>query len=185
MLFEMPSIKEVEVPDKGAGYIVDSNIMVSPQNKIHEVLELVLQYDTITWYSNGEWNMFDMLRGLLEMSGKADVFISSYGFSDHAARAIADLKATGLIKTLSCILDNRIDTRSASALNIIRNCSDQYKLCNTHAKVTIVKSKIFQAVVVGSANYTENKRYEAGTIFKNENIINFHLNWILNELKTK
>lgn len=182
MLFSLPQKPVEQEKLKGGGLVVAASVRLPEDNEIHKVLADVEAFDTVTWFTNGEWSMVELLTGLLLIAGPSDVYISSYGFSDNAARLIADMKSKGIIQKLFCLLDSRINTRSASALNIIRNCSDVHRLVETHAKVTILKSETVEIAVVCSANYTENRRYEAGVIFKQPAVVNYHLNWMVKEI---
>ncbi len=59
-------------------------------------------------------------------------------------------------------------------------------MVNTHAEVTVIENDQFIFCVVGSANYTTNKRYEAGVIIADDVVSLFHKKWICDELrKTK
>lgn len=132
--------------------------------------------------SEGQWSMHNLLRSILKITGEADVYISSYAFSELPARVIARVKETGLIRKLNCIIDNRIDVRSAGALQLMTNTCDKLKLCATHAKVTVVKNEEYSFSVICSANYTTNKRYEAGIIVENERVADGNIQWIMNEI---
>ena len=51
-------------------------------------------------------------------------------------------------------------------------------LVKTHAKVTVVLNETWKLAVIGSANYTENERYESGVITLNNDVVDMQLNWI-------
>ena len=185
MLFEVKKYKpEGQPPAPGPALVDEINGIVIPFDslKLNEVIKLVDHGRSVHWVSDGDWSMHQLLQKLLEKTGPADVWISSYAFSEKPARVICDLKANRIIRELQCIIDSRVDVRSASALTMVRNASDKIKLCDTHAKVTVIKNDEWFLAVVGSANYTTNKRYEAGFISANAGIALFHQNWIENEL---
>lgn len=186
MLFDLP--KSEDIPqEKASGAIPKQlNQRLAAGNKIHDVLAIVEKGCCVHWLSDGEWSMHDLLLGLLQISGPADVFLSSYAFSEYPARLIADLKDRKIIRSLYCLIDSRIDKRSASALALVRNCADHLKMVNTHAKVTVIENREFVFCIIGSANYTTNKRYEAGMIIADAGVSLFHKKWITDELrKTK
>lgn len=184
MLFKVQKTQVNEQPaTAGKGTVDPSDQLATPSPKLSEVLALIDHGRTIHWVSEGDWSMHQLLEALLERTGPAEVWISSYAFSELPARTIANLRALGTISRLHCIIDSRIDVRSASALTILRNTSTRLKLCHTHAKVTILKNKEWLIAVSGSANYTVNKRYEAGMITTDPTVSSFHLKWISNELQ--
>jgi hypothetical protein len=181
MLFKLPSkMEDSEGQDPGISKMLDQKINSSL--KIESVLEQVQENCCVHWVTAGDWNVHDLLIGLLMYSGPANVYISSYAFSEYPARIISELKDQKMILNLFCLIDSRIDKRSASALTLVRNCATKCKLINTHAKVTIIENKKTQLIIIGSANYTSNKRYETGVIIQDPAVVNFHKKWMLNEI---
>ncbi len=184
MLFEVSKYKKQDPPAAGDAGIVDDNDQLAPTSpRLMEVINLVDHGRTIHWMSEGDWSMHQLLQSLLQKTGPADVWISSFAFSELPARVICDLKDTGVIKQLKCIIDSRVDTRSASALAMLKNACNELKLCATHSKVTVLKNEEWFVAVVGSANYTSNKRIETGIITAIPVIASFHQKWIDNELR--
>jgi hypothetical protein len=147
-------------------------------SKLGDLIEKIEPGKTVHWVSAGDWSMHEMLVAFIAKTGPADVIISSYAFSETPTRVLASLIDDGLIKSLTCIIDSRVDTRSASALAMLRNCADDMLLTATHAKVTIVEGDYLSYAIVGSANYTVNKRFEAGIITDCKEAISFHKKWI-------
>jgi len=183
MLFEVKKLKEQEHDSTaGAGIVDASDHVAAATLKLQPVIDLVDHGKTVHWVTEGDWSMHQLLEKLLEKTGPADVWISSYAFSELPARKLADMKLAGMIERLICVIDSRVDVRSASALTIMKNTSSNIKLCHTHSKVTVIKNDTWFLVVVGSANYTTNKRYETGLISTDASVAKFHLKWIANEL---
>ncbi len=184
MLFKVEKIIESVTVMDDPNSVVDGALhAITSTMKLREVTEKVDHGKTVHWVSRGDWSMHQLLYKLLEKTGPADVYISSYAFSEKPARALADMKHNGIIQKLFCVIDSRIDVRSASALAMIKNMADYHKLTTTHAKVTLIKNKNWLLTVVGSANYTTNKRYETGFICSDAEVFNLHQTWILDELR--
>lgn len=137
----------------------------------------------VQFVSNGEWNMHELLIALMELTGKAKVYISSYAMNETAVRTLSLLKENGLIKNLYCIVDNRSDVRSAGSLQVLRSISDFLCLAPCHAKVTVIDGEHEQITIIGSANYTENNRYEVGIVCKGEASVEFHKQWMIKAFK--
>jgi hypothetical protein len=156
---------------------------VSDSLELKSVLNLITMDATVYWVSDGNWSMHQLLLGILTMTGPAHVAISSYAMSETPARVLSQLKDLGNIITLRCVLDNRVDVRSAGSLQLIKTISDDFSLVDTHAKVTLVKNDEWQISVVGSANYTENKRYEAGIVTTAANAYQMNDRWITKALR--
>jgi len=177
MLFEVHKIKEDLPPVKGESCIADDS-EIGVAIELSDVVNAVDHGKCIHWLSDRSWSMHQMLQALLAKIGPADMWVSSYAFSELPARIVSDLKATGVIRTLYCVIDSRVDVRAASALAMLRNSCDKLKLTHTHAKVTILQNAEWYLVVVGSANYTTNKRYETGIISTHAESCSFHKKWI-------
>lgn len=184
MLFEMPKKNDTAKTNPGKSAEIHASHHFPVSSKLEDMLQLLKDGRCIHWLSEGDWNMHDMLAGLLNFTGPADVYISSYAFTEFPARLIADLNANQIIKKLYCIIDKRIDVRSASALNILRTVATRLELVNTHAKVTVIENKKHMIAVVGSANYTTNRRYESGVIIADREAAGFHKKWIEDALSS-
>ena len=152
--------------------------LMSEDMKLDSVLKLVQPDATVFWVSNGDWSMHEMLLALLDITGPAAVYISSYAMSETPARILAQLKNSGAIIKLYSVLDNRIDVRTAGSFQLMKNISDELVLVDTHAKVTVIHNDAWKIAVVGSANYTENKRYEAGIITTFAAAVDLQLTWL-------
>ena len=155
---------------------------VCKTRKLNEVKKTLPDNDFIHWVSNGDWSMHELLLLCLSITGPANVYISSYAFSEKPARIIADLKNKGHIQELHCLIDSRIDVRSAGAFQLVQGCATTCKLVNTHAKVTVIENETHQIAIVCSANYTTNERYEAGYISKLPELAAFNKEWITDEI---
>jgi hypothetical protein len=181
-IFTKPTYQKETEADAEADlmhYLVHIGGMAYPVNrKLQAVLQKVEPEKLVHWVSGGAWNMIDLFMGVLAMAGKSDVYISSYSFSEKPARIIADLVHDGAITNLYCLIDSRVDTRSASALTLIQNCAAKCVLLDTHAKVTLITNGKQYYTIVGSANYTTNRRWETGFVCMDPETFLFHQNWM-------
>jgi hypothetical protein len=168
----------------GGGFITgDLANNMNTTSELKEVISLVKPEANILWVSNGKWSAHHMLLALLNITGPSDLHISTYALSETPARHFIQLKETGIIRSLKMVLDNRVDTRTASTLQIIKSIADDYCLIASHAKVTVIENDQWNIAVVGSANYTENERYEAGLISCTEQATEYQKRWIKKALK--
>lgn len=151
--------------------------------ELKEVIKLIKPEANVLWVSDGKWSAHQLLMALLNITGTADVYISSYAMSETPARHLVKLRETGIIRSLFCVLDNRVDTRTAGTLQIVKSICNDYALVDTHAKVTLLQNSLWNIAVIGSANYTENNRYEAGIISCTEAAVYLQLKWIIKALK--
>lgn len=162
-----------------SGLLVGDARTLMPQSlALADVVKLVQPKAVVLWVSASEWCMHDMLVALLSITGPAEVMISSYAMSENPTRIISKLKDSGMITKLSMLLDNRVDVRSAGSYQLCQAICDKIKLIKTHAKVTVITNKEWQLAVIGSANYTDNTRYESGVIVINEAAVQMQLLWM-------
>lgn len=170
---------EKQAANKGSGILpVDIQATIADIPLFSMLREQLSKKSIVYWRSNGEWSMHQLLLQLIDIIGPADVYISSYAFGETPARIIANLKEKGLIKSLHCLLDDRVESRTAGSMQLISSIADSFATTMTHAKVTLLKNDLHTVSVVGSANYTENKRWEAGVIDNNPDIFSFYYEFI-------
>lgn len=166
------------------GLLADQVKQLMPSNNsLNEVIGLLQNDSLIYWVTSGEWSMHDMLVSILNITGAADVLISTYAMSEMPARILAQLKEAKMITSLKVLLDNRVDTRTAGSYQLMMSMCNELALTETHAKVTVIQNSDWHVAVIGSANYTENKRLECGIITTFEAAVNMQHNWITKALK--
>jgi len=171
--------------DKPAEEVVASGLLIEnckhlmPQSrKLKSVIDLIAADSCVYWVSNGDWSMHELLTALLSVTGTADVYISTYALGETPGRIVTQLKTSGMIRKLYTIIDSRVDVRTAGSFQLINAISDKMVLVDTHAKVTAIVSDTMKLAVIGSANYTENKRYECGIITTNADAVDMQIEWI-------
>lgn len=147
-------------------------------NEIVNMMCQVSENKVSHYWTDGAWSMHQLLSGLLQLVGASDIWMSTYALSETSVRTMHKLKEEGLIKSLHCVIDNRVDTRSAASFQFFKSIADRVVLADCHAKVTILFGERRNLIVVGSANYTENKRMEVGMISDDIALCNFHKEWI-------
>lgn len=119
------------------------------------------------YFSDGAWSMHHMVQYFLENIGPSDVHISTWTITEGPARILYNLKEAGLITTLSCLFDYRIQDRSPKSFQLIESISDKIKLTKCHAKIAVMLNQRHGVSIVGSSNFSKNKRLESGTVFTN------------------
>jgi len=122
--------------------------------------------------------MHDLLLFFLQITGKADVFITSWAISEIAMRQLFSFKKNGLIISLNLILDYRNKVRKEKELAFVKQFCDNISLKKIHAKVTVIQNENFSISIIGSANYTRNPRIESGVILISKKVADFNIKWI-------
>lgn len=74
------------------------------------------------------------------------------------------MKQQGMIRTLRCLFGDRVPVMSPNAWQVARFNFDELKLSKCHAKVQVIRNVDWGVVIMGSANFTINPRWEAGVV---------------------
>jgi len=157
-------------------------VLGKAKGRVQDVIGNVSMGETIHYASIGEWSMHDLLFHLLEQTGPADVFISTWSVSENAVRQIIAKILDGSIRKLAAIFDWRVKMRRPEAFEMAKFNISDIRLTTCHAKVTVIENEKWSIAVVGSANYTNNPRIEAGVISCDKVASDFHKNWMIEEL---
>jgi len=151
---------------------------------IDVIVELIRHGQTAHYVTEGAWSHWQLIDALINYLGTCSMLASSYAMSENAVRMLSGLKDSGKLKNLQCVIDNRIETRTAGSLQLLRNVADRLCLTACHAKVTVLFNDQVMISVIGSANYTENKRIEVGMVTTDNVVAQIHSDWILQTLNT-
>ena len=171
-------------PESGSVTAQGSNLNVigKANEKLHQVFGSLVQSQSIHYASMGDWSTHDLLFFLLEQTGPAKVYFTTWAISEYAIRQLYLFIEQGLILELKGIFDYRNGVRKPAELQFLKNITTDIKAAKCHAKVTVIENDHWGISVVGSANYTRNPRIEAGVLCSDKAVAAFHRNWILNEL---
>lgn len=151
--------------------------------KIQSVIGQLSQDQSLHYVSMGDWSTHDLLFYLLEQTGPAKIYFTTWAISEYAIRQLHLMIEDGLILELKGIFDYRNGTRKPAELQFLQKITTDIKAAKCHAKVTVILNDIWGVCVVGSANYTRNPRIEANVLCSVREVAEFHRDWILNELK--
>lgn len=150
--------------------------------KLNQVIGPVNPNESIHFASLGDWSTHDLLFYLLQISGPASVFFTTWAISEYAIRQLYNFIQEGLILELHGIFDYRNGVRKPAELQFLQQITTNIKPAKCHAKVTVIINDAWGICIVGSANYTRNPRIEAGVICSEKSVAEFHRDWIIKEL---
>lgn len=145
-----------------------------------EVLDFLGQLkkgDVIHFVTAGKWSSHELLSRILDVTGAAAVRISTYSMTEDPTRMLVNYLQNGTITNLKVITDKRFEGQQGKAHQLASN-NFEVVLTDVHAKVMVIRNKDWNVVVIGSANFTRNKRTECGVVVENEQAAEFHWNWI-------
>jgi len=135
---------------------------------------------TTHYYSYGNFNLVRLLIHLLKQTGPANVFMTSYSFSQTSIEQLLNHRQKGNILSFRVIIDNRVKTMSPIPFQMLSTAFD-YRCSSIHAKVALVWNDNWNISVVTSQNATDNPKLERGTIFTDIETFNFDKNALENE----
>jgi hypothetical protein len=185
-LFEMKDLQQPVDDSSGSDSILDKSRSESRVLKNRAAIDAMLdKFDagmSVHYVTGGLFSSHDLMFSILERTGPAVVYITTWTMTEYPARQLTEALTSGLIRELYCILDVRME-KNPNVFQLIRNNSTKIRLSNCHAKVMVIEGEFSKFTVISSQNMTENPRIEAGVICSDHLISDFHKKWILKEIE--
>lgn len=150
--------------------------------RLEKVIGAVKMGQTIHYASVGEWSTHDLIFYLIKQTGPVNLYLSTWSVSEDAVRQLIEKIKSGDIKKIFAVFDWRVKVRRPQAFELANYNIADIRLSSCHAKVTVIENKEWSIAVVGSANYTNNPRIEAGVISCDKVAADFHKDWINGEI---
>lgn len=147
-------------------------------NHIREVVGDLTPGCCVHLVSVKDWSAADLIAYAAAHAGPCDLAFSSWGLSESAVSTLAQLKAAGLLRRISAIMNHQSVTQRSDPLAQLSVVSDRLTIHNCHAKVYVITNDAWAFSIVSSANMTKNPRIEAGVITEGRQVADFHLAWI-------
>jgi len=134
-------------------------------------------------YATGAyWSTHDLVRYITEQIGPSRLTAATWSFSQPGIVQFAQMYDQGLITDAAFLVDWRIKLKVSDALAMLKRYCSKFRISHVHGKVTVLDAQNMSVSIVGSANWTNNPRIEAGVISTDPAIAEFHRNWILAEI---
>lgn len=128
--------------------------------------------------TGGQWSMHELMTYLLSITGPADIWKSTWAISEDPVRAIMDLQARKIVRSIKCIFDHKVKEQKSKAYLLAQSNFDHVTLTHCHAKVTVIRNERWSISVSGSANDTRNPRIERGVICTVPEIAEEDIRWM-------
>lgn len=125
------------------------------------------------YVSDNTWSLHELMIYCIKQIGPCELWFSAYSIKEQPARAISTLYHNGLIKSIHCILDTSIDKTCEHAVQIIKPIAADLKYTDIHAKCVVLLGEKLQVSIVGSQNFTRNKRVEMGVVTVSQKVAEF------------
>lgn len=151
-------------------------------DKLKQVVNAIAEYQHFHFISDGSWSLHDLLLSIIHNYAPADVWITTYSITQFPASILACMVDEGKIKQLKVLMDYRAKDRYPAVEQLMSNVSE-LKLTPIHAKVFIIQNENDSLLIIGSANWTTNKRIEMGIVDKSRTTADKHIEWITKKMK--
>lgn len=187
MILEPSSVKspsKSDVPD--ADHRSRVNVLDRSESDIEViagVLERTSQLGAINqgidkhFYSNGAFNLVQLMLYVLKQTGPAHVFLSTYSIAEDSISTLRRYVDDGTILSIRFLIDNRVRSISPKPFaHLIASFPDAYRCTSLHAKVALISNDDWHVSIVGSQNATHNPKLERGIIHTSEDIWRFDNN---------
>ncbi len=126
------------------------------------------------FYSNGAFNLIQLVVYLLSQTGPAHVFLSTYSISIESLTVLRRLREKNQIIDIKFLIDNRVKSISPIPFELLSvSFPGQFRSCALHAKVALIWNERWNISVVGSQNATHNPKLERGVIHTDPRIWEF------------
>ncbi len=126
------------------------------------------------FYSDGAFNLVQLLLYVLKQTGPAHVIISTYSVAEDSVATLRRYVDAGKILSIRFLIDNRVRTISPKPFDrLAGSFPTDYRCLALHAKVVLVWNDTWKVSIVGSQNATHNPKLERGIIHTSEAIWKF------------
>jgi len=145
-------------------------------------LPTISHQTTYHYATGGLWSTHDLVAHIIDTTGPVNLLGCSWSMSSPACSHILNMLADGTLLSMSFLFDWRVSVRCPEALVLARHNSTDIRLTSCHAKVALLHNTDWYVSIVGSANFTNNPRIEAGVIDTSQSAHAFHTQWISAEM---
>jgi hypothetical protein len=192
-LFDIKAISEklrhTSLPENKA---VAFSVGLTPSPRlIHSIADLratlgeLEKNKVMPFTTRGNWSMHQLIEYIILQTGPAKMWMTTWTITEEPMRALLDMITTCKITELTAIFDYRIERRKPEAFQLASNIVTRIALTKCHAKVVVLQNEDWSVSVMGSANFSNNPRLEAGVIFTDKETAAFNIAWIHEEMQGK
>ena len=176
---EINTVKKTD--DAGHVYSVTDTahfVICKSPGKLKYLLDAIEPGTSVHYVSKGDWSMHDLVMQLLKTMGPSEIYFTTYALRETPVRQLVMGMNSGAITKIKMLVDTRAKIRTPEVFELAKMNFCEIAQINIHAKVCVVKSAKGSVCITGSANWTANPKIEAGVVSMNDELANFHIDWI-------
>jgi hypothetical protein len=136
----------------------------------------------IEFHTDGAWSLHHLLEHCLIQCGVSKLYACTWGLSEDPARAIVEMKNSGLISELHFLFDHRIRNMNPAPIQMLTGVCDTFGFVKTHAKIISILGEKLSLAIISSSNFTKNPRFEAGFVHVSKESAEFHKKGLLERI---
>lgn len=111
-----------------------------------------------------------LLGWILEQTGPADVYVSTFSTSDAFLRGFYNLKSKGHVFKSVLLADLKASKKTYRLYKEMQQCFDAVYLSQNHSKVVLVKNDKWTVTVISSQNQTYGDRAECTLVTTSQDV---------------
>lgn len=115
-------------------------------------------------YLDNRIQLFDIIEKILDETGPAEIYISTFSTSEEFLRRIYRLKQKGWLTKATMLVDLKASRKTVNLYTLISNVFDEVYLSENHSKVILIKNAKWLVSICTSQNQTRGDRTENGMI---------------------
>lgn len=176
-------IQEIASAPLASGHIFCSEestdfVICKSPDKLNALVSAIQPHKTVHYVSDGDWSTHDLVGLLLKRCMPADLFITTYALREFPVRQLILALERNEILSVNMLLDYRARVRTPEVYQLASFNLTKIHLTSIHAKVCVLRGPDVCFTVMGSANWTQNPRIEAGMVSMDKSLAEFHIDWI-------
>ena len=140
--------------------------------EIKEAISCLEPNAHIYFYSDSRWSSYQLLNHLLDLTGPADVWLTTYGISESAMRQITHRKQVNHINNLYFVFSDEVKRKKPAEIQIAISIATAYTMYPCHAKIIAIRNPTHHVLVLSSMNLNRNNKLEAGSLTTHPETVN-------------
>jgi hypothetical protein len=131
-----------------------------------DINDLLLPIEDMPYqaYLSNALQVADILQWIIDQTGKARVWMTSFSISEEFLRRLFFIEKSGLIESMNIVLDFKATNKTLILWPFIRQTVEHCYLADNHSKILLVENDKHRVAVVTSQNLTRGNRFECGYV---------------------
>ncbi len=137
--------------------------------KVSDLLKPIADVETQAYFGR-HLHTLGLIKWILQQTGPANVWVSSYSTSEEFLRGFSLMRKSGNIRNAKMLLDVKASKKTVQLWRLMQTCFDDVYLGENHSKVTLFENEKIVVSVVTSQNQTYGSRDESTIVTTNPQV---------------